>query len=65
MDHPRLVWARIGDRYPDLVDEPDSFIALDGDARAGGARTRCLLGRFPGVVRARIDPMRVNGSPAG
>ena len=31
MNPPRLVWVRIGDLYPELKDQPDSFIALDGE----------------------------------
>ena len=31
MNPARLVWVRIGDLYPDLKDQPDSFIALDGE----------------------------------
>jgi len=33
-DRP-VTWARAGDRYPDLKDEPDSFIALDGNIEVG------------------------------
>jgi hypothetical protein len=30
-----VTWARIGDRYLDRKDEPDSFIALDGNTEIG------------------------------
>ena len=32
--HP-VTWVRVGDRYPDRKDEPDSFIALDGETEIG------------------------------
>jgi hypothetical protein len=31
----RLTWVRAGERYPDLEDDPDHFIALDGKAEVG------------------------------
>ena len=30
-----VTWIRAGDRYPDRKDEPDSFIALDGNTEIG------------------------------
>ena len=30
-----VTWARAGDRYPDLKDEPGSFMALDGNVEVG------------------------------
>jgi len=35
MNPPRLTFVRAGDRYPDLKDEPDDFIALDGEEEVG------------------------------
>ena len=32
---PRLHWIRAGDRYPDLKDETDDFIALAGETEVG------------------------------
>jgi hypothetical protein len=32
--HP-ITWVRVGDRYPDRKDEPDSFLALDGETEIG------------------------------
>ena len=34
-DAPRLIWCRAGDRYSDLAEEPDDFIALDGNDEVG------------------------------
>lgn len=31
----KLLWARAGDRYPDLADDLDYFIALDGGVEIG------------------------------
>ena len=33
---PRITWIRAGDRYPELADDPDYFLALDAD----GTETR-------------------------
>jgi hypothetical protein len=35
-DHPRLTWIRAGDRYSDLRDDPDHFLALDADGEMIG-----------------------------
>jgi len=32
---PRITWIRAGDRYSDLEDDPDHFLALDGEAEIG------------------------------
>ena len=32
---PRITWIRAGDRYPELADDLDHFIALDGEEEVG------------------------------
>jgi len=32
---PRITWVRAGDRYPELADDLDHFIALDGENEVG------------------------------
>jgi hypothetical protein len=38
MPNRTVTWARAGDRYPDLKDDLDHFIALDGDTEVGIVR---------------------------
>jgi len=33
---PRITWVRAGDRYPELADDPDYFLALDADGTEVG-----------------------------
>ena len=35
MTSPQLHWIRAGDHYPDLKNEADDFIALDGETEVG------------------------------
>ena len=35
MSQPRLTWVRAGDRYPELADDLDHFLALDGEKEVG------------------------------
>ena len=35
MPKPTLTWIRVGEHYPDLAGELDSFLALDGETEVG------------------------------
>ena len=55
--HP-VTWVRVGDRYPDRKDEPDSFVALDGETEIGAVTfiaTGSMLARGGGRCGTRIS----------